>query len=459
MQGVDKTSTIIMGNWRDSMFQDTIAAIATADAMGAISVIRISGSDAIQIVTDLTGKDLSDAKGYTIHYTTIKEGNESVDEVLVSLFRAPKSYTGEDVVEISCHGGVYITRKVLSLILGAGARMARRGEFTERAFLSGKMDLSQAEGINDLIWAKDEINAKSAIHSLKGSVAKLMRSLEEDLTQIISNIEVNIDYPEYDDVHQLTEEEILPRAEKWIDDIHQIIVTAQQSAVIKEGINTVILGRPNVGKSSLLNALLEEDKAIVTDVAGTTRDLVEGTVRLSGITLNLIDTAGIRKSDDAIEQIGITKSLQALEKAQLVIVVLDGSEELTEEDQELLEKTKNYNRIVVYNKKDKDSVHAGISISAIQKDITELTNAIVEKYQSEYIAANSDTLNNERQIGYALQAEQAMREAVNALHAGMELDLVTIDLEKAWTALRQITGKAGKEDLLDEIFSRFCLGK
>ena len=459
MQGVDKTSTIIMGNWRDSMFQDTIAAIATADAMGAISVIRISGSDAIQIVTDLTGKDLSDAKGYTIHYTTIKEGNESVDEVLVSLFRAPKSYTGEDVVEISCHGGVYITRKVLSLILGAGARMARRGEFTERAFLSGKMDLSQAEGINDLIWAKDEINAKSAIHSLKGSVAKLMRSLEEDLTQIISNIEVNIDYPEYDDVHQLTEEEILPKAEKWINDIHQIIVTAQQSAVIKEGINTVILGRPNVGKSSLLNALLEEDKAIVTDVAGTTRDLVEGTVRLSGITLNLIDTAGIRKSDDAIEQIGITKSLQALEKAQLVIVVLDGSEELTEEDQELLEKTKNYNRIVVYNKKDKDSVHAGISISAIQKDITELTNAIVEKYQSEYIAANSDTLNNERQIGYALQAEQAMREAVNALHAGMELDLVTIDLEKAWTALRQITGKAGKEDLLDEIFSRFCLGK
>ena len=441
------------------MFQDTIAAIATADAMGAISVIRISGSDAIQIVTDLTGKDLSDAKGYTIHYTTIKEGNESVDEVLVSLFRAPKSYTGEDVVEISCHGGVYITRKVLSLILGAGARMARRGEFTERAFLSGKMDLSQAEGINDLIWAKDEINAKSAIHSLKGSVAKLMRPLEEDLTQIISNIEVNIDYPEYDDVHQLTEEEILPKAEKWIDDIHQIIVTAQQSAVIKEGINTVILGRPNVGKSSLLNALLEEDKAIVTDVAGTTRDLVEGTVRLSGITLNLIDTAGIRKSDDAIEQIGITKSLQALEKAQLVIVVLDGSEELTEEDQELLEKTKNYNRIVVYNKKDKDSVHAGISISAIQKDITELTNAIVEKYQSEYIAANSDTLNNERQIGYALQAEQAMREAVNALHAGMELDLVTIDLEKAWTALRQITGKAGKEDLLDEIFSRFCLGK
>lgn len=459
MQGVDKTSTIIMGNWRDSMFQDTIAAIATADAMGAISVIRISGSDAIQIVTDLTGKDLSDAKGYTIHYVTIKEGNESVDEVLVSLFRAPKSYTGEDVVEISCHGGVYITRKVLSLILGAGARMARRGEFTERAFLSGKMDLSQAEGINDLIWAKDEINAKSAIHSLKGSVAKLMRPLEEDLTQIISNIEVNIDYPEYDDVHQLTEEEILPKAEKWINDIHQIIVTAQQSAVIKEGINTVILGRPNVGKSSLLNALLEEDKAIVTDVAGTTRDLVEGTVRLSGITLNLIDTAGIRKSDDAIEQIGITKSLQALEKAQLVIVVLDGSEELTEEDQELLEKTKNYNRIVVYNKKDKDSVHAGISISAIQKDITELTNAIVEKYQSEYIAANSDTLNNERQIGYALQAEQAMREAVNALHVGMELDLVTIDLEKAWTALRQITGKAGKEDLLDEIFSRFCLGK
>ena len=441
------------------MFQDTIAAIATADAMGAISVIRLSGTDSIHIVEKLTGKTFANKGGYTIHYATIYEGIEAIDEVLVSLFKSPKSYTGEDVVEISCHGGVYLTRKVLSLLLGAGARMARRGEFTERAFLNGKMDLAQAEGINDLIWAKDEMNAKSAIHSLKGSVAKIMKPLEEDLTQIIANIEVNIDYPEYDDVHQLTEEEILPKAEKWLDDIQKVITTAQQSAVLKDGINTVILGRPNVGKSSLLNALLEEDKAIVTDVAGTTRDLVEGTVRLHGITLNLIDTAGIRESADAIEQIGITKSLQALEKAQLVIVVLDGSQALTKDDEELLEKTKDYNRIVVYNKKDKESIHTGISISAIQNDIQELTDAIIEKYQSEYLAANTDTLNNERQIGYALQAQQAMKDAIDSLHAGMELDLVTIDLEKAWTALKEITGKAGKEDLLDEIFSRFCLGK
>jgi len=439
---------------------DTIAAIATPLGEGGVGIVRVSGPNSLSIMKSIYRECPDEVIPRHVYYGHAVDNHGTVIDDMVAIYmKAPHTFTGDDVVEFQAHGSNVSLRLILRSAISAGARLADPGEFTKNAFLNGRLDLSQAEGINDLIWAKDEINAKSAIHSLKGSVAKLMRPLEEDLTQIISNIEVNIDYPEYDDVLQLTEEEILPKAEKWIDDIHQIIVTAQQSAVIKEGINTVILGRPNVGKSSLLNALLEEDKAIVTDVAGTTRDLVEGTVRLNGITLNLIDTAGIRKSDDAIEQIGITKSLQALEKAQLVIVVLDGSEELTEEDQELLEKTKNHNRIVVYNKKDKDSMHAGISISAIQKDITELTNAIVEKYHSEYIAANSDTLNNERQIGYALQAEQAMNDAVNALHAGMELDLVTIDLEKAWTALRQITGKAGKEDLLDEIFSRFCLGK
>lgn len=441
------------------MMNDTIAAIATANATGAVSIIRISGEEAILIASELINKDLSKKEGYTITFGTVQEENDVVDEVLVSIFRAPKSYTGEDVVEIGCHGGLFITRKILSLCLGKGARLARRGEFTERAFLNGKMDLSQAEGVNDLINATDEVNAKSAMHSLKGSVSKILKPLEEDLTQIISNIEVNIDYPEYDDVHQLTEDEILPKAKAWLKDIQKLIDEAKKAVNIREGIDTVILGRPNVGKSSLLNALLEEDKAIVTDIAGTTRDIVEGTVRLDGITLNLIDTAGIHESNDIVEKIGIDKSLQALEKAELVIVVLDGSEALTDEDHKLLEMTKNKNRIVVYNKNDKAIQHDGISISAINGDVEALTNAIKEKYEKELYLASSDTLNNERQIGLAIQAEQSMKNAIRTLEDGMELDLVTIDLENAWTSLKEITGKVGKEDLLDEIFSRFCLGK
>ena len=442
-----------------NMMNDTIAAIATANATGAVSIIRISGDEAILIASKLINKDLSKKEGYTITFGTVQEENDVVDEVLVSIFRAPKSYTGEDVVEIGCHGGLFITRKILSLCLGKGARLARRGEFTERAFLNGKMDLSQAEGVNDLINATDEVNAKSAMHSLKGSVSKILKPLEEDLTQIISNIEVNIDYPEYDDVHQLTEDEILPKAKAWLKDIQKLIDEAKKAVNIREGIDTVILGRPNVGKSSLLNALLEEDKAIVTDIAGTTRDIVEGTVRLDGITLNLIDTAGIHVSNDIVEKIGIDKSLQALEKAELVIVVLDGSEALTDEDHKLLEMTKNKNRIVVYNKNDKAIQHDGISISAINGDVEALTNAMKEKYEKELYLASSDTLNNERQIGLAIQAEQSMKNAIRTLEDGMELDLVTIDLENAWTSLKEITGKVGKEDLLDEIFSRFCLGK
>ncbi|HCK87572.1 MAG TPA: tRNA uridine-5-carboxymethylaminomethyl(34) synthesis GTPase MnmE [Erysipelotrichaceae bacterium] len=441
------------------MAKDTIAAIATANAKGAVSLIRVSGDEALQCVSRLMKKDLTKAEGYTIVHGTIYDREEPVDNVLVSVFHAPRSYTGEDIAEIGCHGGVFLTRKVLRLILGTGVRMARPGEFTERAFLNGKMDLAQAESVNDLVNAKDDLNARSAIHSVKGSVRKLIDPLEEELTQIIANIEVNIDYPEYDDVHQLTEEEILPAAEKWLKEIRKIIETAENAASVREGIDTVILGRPNVGKSSLLNALLEEDKAIVTDIAGTTRDLVEGTVRFQDITLNLIDTAGIRESEDTVEKIGIERSLKALEKAQLVILVLDATSPLTDEDRELLKLTEDKERIVVWNKTDITPAASDISISAIRGDIDALKQEIVRRYERQLIDANTDTLNNDRQIGLALQAESAMNDAVNALKAGMELDLITIDLEKSWTALKEITGKAGKEDLLDEIFSRFCLGK
>mgnify|MGYP004479213437 FL=1 len=440
------------------MFNDTIVAIATSTP-GAVSIIRISGNDTFDVLSKIFDKDLSLAKGYTIHYGTIFDEEGPVDEVLVSVFRAPRSYTGEDVVEINCHGGTYVTRKILNLCLGNGARLARRGEFTERAFLNGKMDLSEAESVNDLINATDKINAHSAIHSLRGSVQKIIDPLVEDITQIISNIEVNIDYPEYDDVHVLTEEEILPKAKKWIKDIDVIIKKAEEATFIRSGIDTVIVGKPNVGKSSLLNALLEEDKAIVTNIAGTTRDLVEGSVKVGNVTLNLIDTAGIHESEDTIEKIGIEKSREALEKAELVLLVLDSTQDLSKEDKELLELTKDRDRIIIYNKNDEKQIDDVVSISAKNREIDALIQTIEKKYEKEIHSAESDTLNNERQIGLARSARRAMQHAIDALDMGAELDLVTIDLQEAYYALKEITGKTCREDLLDEIFRRFCLGK
>ena len=441
------------------MSNKTICAISTALGEGAISIIRLSGDEALDIVNKLTHKDLKKEVGYTIHFATIYENDEPVDEVLVSIFHAPNSYTGEDMAEINCHGGIFITRKILRLCVGQGAQLARRGEFSERAFLNGKMDLSQAESINDLIRAQDETNARSAVHSLKGSVTSLIDPLVDDIVQILANIEVNIDYPEYDDVKVLTDEEILPEARLWLVKIDEIIDKAQKAIFIRKGIDTAIVGKPNVGKSSLLNALLEEDKAIVTEIAGTTRDLVEGSVRLGNVTLNLIDTAGIRDADDRIEKIGIEKSLQAIEKAELLLVVLDGSSELTKEDEELLELTKNKDRIIIYNKKDIKEIPNTISISAKDNDIKDLEKAIEEKYASEIHSANEDTLNNERQIGLAIQARQAMSDAIKSLEDGLELDLVTLDLQKAYDSLKEIIGESTRDGLLDEIFSRFCLGK
>ena len=438
---------------------DTIAAISTVQGEGAISIIRISGDEAIPVTEKILDRKINDMKGYRIRHAYVMDEKGVVDEVLISMFRAPHSYTGEDSIEISCHGGIYITRKILSLVLGAGARMARRGEFTERAFLNGKMDLAQAEGVADLIHARDDMNARSAVHSLGGSVKKILDPLIEELVQIIAQIEVNIDYPEYDDVEVLRDEQILPLAKRWISQMDELIDTASKAVSVRTGIDTVIVGKPNVGKSSLLNALLEEDKAIVTEIAGTTRDLVEGTVRIGDLTLNLIDTAGIRDSDDRIEQMGIERSLKALEKAELVIVVLDASRELDEEDRQLLAMTENRERIVIYNKKDRAEIPDTIAVSARENDLDALKQALQEKYANGIQAAYQDTLNNERQIGLAMQARQHMKDAVQAMEAGMETDLVTIDLQASWDVLKEITGEATRDGLLDEIFSRFCLGK
>ncbi|MBR0478263.1 MAG: tRNA uridine-5-carboxymethylaminomethyl(34) synthesis GTPase MnmE [Solobacterium sp.] len=441
------------------MFTDTIAAIGTPPGKGAISMIRISGEESLDVLQKVFDRPLDDAEGYTVHYGRILDGQEAVDEVLVNIYHAPRSYTGEDMVEIMCHGGVFVTNRVLGLCLSSGARMARNGEFTERAFLNGKMDLAQAEAVNDLINARDNINARSALHSLQGSVRKILDPLIEDLTGILAQIEANIDYPEYEDIQELTSEEILPMAERWLDRIEEVIHTAEQSILIRSGIDTAIVGKPNVGKSSLLNALLEEDKAIVTEIAGTTRDLVEGSVRIGNVTLTLIDTAGIHEAGDRIEEMGIERSLKALERAQLVLLVLDAERGLDAEDEALLEMTAHKDRIILYNKKDRKEIPDALSVSALLGDIDDLRRAIAEKYAEELYAAEQDTFNNERQLALARSARTSVQEAVKAMKAGMETDLVTIDLESAWNDLKEITGEGGREVLLDEIFSRFCLGK
>lgn len=424
----------------------------------AISIIRLSGDQAIDIVSRIFSKDLHQVAANTINYGFIKDEDGDVDEVLVSVFRSPRSYTCEDIVEINCHGGVYVTKRILALCIAQGARLANPGEFTQRAFLNGRIDLSQAEGINDLIGANTANQAHSAINSLKGSVTRLIDPLCDDILDMIANIEVNIDYPEYDDVEVLTNEKILPRVQHFLSRIDQIIKEAQNAIIIKKGIDTVILGKPNVGKSSLLNAMLQEDKAIVTSVAGTTRDLVEGSVNVGQVTLNLIDTAGIRETEDIVEKIGIEKSKAALDKAQLVIMVMDAAKQ-DEEDAALLALCQNKPCILVYNKADKQRMAKGINISAINNDIDELVNKINEMFEQAIIDNRKDTLNNERQIGLAIKAKQHMEDVLNGIQANIELDLVSIDLNLAYESLKEILGQASKEDLLDALFSKFCLGK
>ncbi len=390
------------------MFDSTIAVISTALSQGAISIVRVSGDQAIEIVQKIFSRDIRHVPSHTIHYGYILDDDkEVVDEVLVSVFRGPKTYTTEDIVEINCHGGVYITRKILSLVLSHGATMAKPGEFTQRAFYHGRIDLSQAEAVEDMIEASNDTASHMAIQGIQGSVKKLLEPLIEDILNIIAQIEVNIDYPEYEDVEQLTTEELLPMTKQWLTKLDKILSRAQCGQLAKKGIDTVLIGRPNVGKSSLLNALLEEDKAIVTDIAGTTRDLVEGQIHIGPAQFNLIDTAGLRKSSDAIEQIGIEKTQEKLAQAQLVLLILDGSQPLTKEDEDLLEQTKDKNRLIIYNKKDvKSEKHPdGIWISAQNKEIDALLEAMKDLYQQD-VLTEQPLLSNERQIGLLNQAKQ-----------------------------------------------------
>lgn len=441
---------------------DTIVAIITALQESAISVLRLSGSDSIEIADRLFSRNLKEVESHSVSYGHIIDPvtKDTVDEVLVSVFKAPRTYTKEDVVEISCHGGILVTKKILTLCLSEGARMARNGEYTQRAFLNGRIDLSQAESVMELIQAPNEFAAELAISGVQGNVKKLIDPLLEELIQIIANIEVNIDYPEYDDVKVMTEDIILPASKKFLKGLNKILVESKSGRILKEGVKTVILGKPNVGKSSILNVLLDEDKAIVTDIAGTTRDLVEGWIRLENVALHLVDTAGLRDTGDKIEQIGIEKSRAALETAELVIIVFDASQERDQEDLDLLEATKNKERIIVYNKIDlKETNEEGIYVSALNQDVDALVDEINQRYAEHKIALTQPTLSNQRQIASVQMSYLAMERAIEALEFGMELDLVIIDLNEAYTELASVIKLRKDINILDEIFARFCLGK
>ena len=441
------------------MLNDTICAISTALNNGAIAIVRLSGDEAIDVADKICDKDLHKVNSHSIIYAHIIENEANIDEVMISIFKAPKTYTKEDIVEINTHGGAYIARKVLNLCLANGARLAMSGEFTKRAYLNGRIDLSEAESINDMIKAKSEVQIKSAMKGIDGSIARLIDPLCNEIMDMIGMIEVNIDYPEYDDVTIITNEHLLPMVEKWLKQADEMIKKAERFRIIKDGIKTAIIGKPNVGKSSLLNALLKKDKAIVTDIAGTTRDLIEDSVELENITLHLIDTAGIRESEDTVEKIGIERSLKALEEAELILFVIDASHPLDAEDKRLIELVKDKDVIYIYNKTDIDCLYEGIKISAQNGDIRELVDHLNSRYDKDQSLIDEDILNNERQIALMKSAYNTLKEIKKAVFDGVELDIISSSLYEAYHDLSEIVGKAYDDDLIDHLFKNFCLGK
>ncbi len=447
------------------MILDTICAISTAYGTAGISVIRVSGDEAIEKVNKIfKGPNLTKVKSHTLHYGFILGKNEElIDEVMVAILKAPRSFTTEDMVEISTHGGILVTNKVLKRLLEMGIRLARPGEFTERAFVHGRIDLAESEAVMDLISARNENALKLAMQGLRGNTSKLIDDLRLELLDIIAHIEVNIDYPEYDDTVVMTNEIIKPRIKAFTKRLDEILYDANKGRLIREGVNTAIIGKPNVGKSSLLNALLKEDRAIVTDVAGTTRDTIEASFNLGGITLNLIDTAGIRTTLDKVEKIGIKRSKKAIEEAELVILVLDLSEELTKEDEELLDLTKDKIRILVGNKKDlgsKLNIKDIIPLSVLNNEGLELLEkSILDKLKLTEINTDFNYISNVRHIQKIEEAKELLLDVINSIDAGLPIDMVEIDIKKAWEILGSIVGKYHPEDLIDELFRKFCLGK
>lgn len=444
---------------------DIIVGISTQQANGAISIVRLSGSGSIDLVNKIfLGKDLTKVATHTIHYGYIVDKDEKIDEVLVSIFKAPKTYTKEDVVEINCHGGLFVTNKIYELCVLSGARPAEAGEFTKRAFLNGRIDLSQAEAVMDMIEAENNSAVKMASKGLQGYIKDCVNSLRKRLLDIISLIEVNIDYPEYDDVVELTNNEIKPQVELIEQELAQIIEKSKSARFLKNGINVAIIGRPNVGKSSLLNALIEENKAIVTNIPGTTRDLIETKINIGNITCNLIDTAGVRNTEDVVEKIGVEKTLKTIEEADINILVLDGSEELTNEDKELLNSLKDRPHLILINKKDlgtKINIDSSCVISTKDSnDIDKVKEAIINFARDKGINNKDITyISNARQIEKFNLAHIETKDALKEINDGVFIDMVELHLKAAWSYLGEIIGETSSESLLDELFSKFCLGK
>lgn len=455
---------------------DTIAAISTPPGEGAISIVRMSGEEAVSIAQKVfSGKDLTQAKSHTINYGHIVDPktHEEIDEVMVSLMLAPKTFTREDVVEINCHGGIVATNRILQLLLLNGARLAEPGEFTKRAFLHGRIDLTQAESVMDLIRAKTDRSMKIALNQLDGNLSHLIDSLRKDILDVLAQVEVNIDYPEYDDVEEMTTKLLKEKAIEIKQRIEQLLKTASQGKIMREGLATALVGRPNVGKSSLLNHLLHEDKAIVTDVAGTTRDVIEEYVNVSGVPLKLIDTAGIRETDDKVEKIGVERSKKAIEQSDLVLLVLNAAESLTKEDLELIRLTNDKKRIIILNKTDLEekldrkelakisenapvyatSILKNEGVEALEEAISKLFFNGIENSQSTVMVTNA------RHIALLKKAQNSLDSVLEGISSGMPVDLVQIDMTEAWNLLGEITGESYEDELLDQLFSQFCLGK
>ena len=449
---------------------DTIAAISTTLGVGAISIIRVSGNDAIKIVNKIfKGKNLEKVETHTINYGHIVDKDEIIDEVLVSVMKSPKTFTTEDVVEINCHGGISTTNKVLELVLNNGARLAEPGEFTKRAFLNGRIDLTQAESVMDLINSKNESKRKVAIKGLNGYVSNIIRNLRQEILELLASIEVNIDYPEYEDAIVMTNDIVKPKITEIKEKLTKIINESENGKILTSGIKTIIIGKPNVGKSSILNRLLDEEKAIVTDIEGTTRDTVEGSITINGVSLNIIDTAGIRETEDIVEKIGVEKSLSLINEADLIVIVLNNNEELTEEDKKILTACKDKKVIVVINKNDlerkinlDDIKYQNIvytntidlnGINSLKEKIVELFN-LNELEQQDYTY-----LSNVRQISLAKEAYQILEEVDNGIKNEVPVDMIEIDIKRAWEKLGEIIGETYTEELIDQLFSQFCLGK
>lgn len=449
--------------------EDTIAAVATTIGESSINVIRISGKDSISVANKIFSKDISNVPSHTVHYGFIMEDKEKIDEVFLSVFRSPKSFTTEDIVEISVHGGSASVNKVMELVLSNGARLAEPGEFLKRAFLNGRIDLTQAEAVGDLINAQTESSRKMALKGVDKTIFCEINELKENVLALIANIEVNIDYPEYEDAVVVTKE-MINETNKFIrEKVNKLLKNSKKGLLIKNGLKIVIVGKPNVGKSSILNSLLKENKAIVTDIKGTTRDIVEGTLMIDGVKLDILDTAGIRETNDVVEAIGVKRSVDAIDEADLVLFVIDSEDGFNKEDKEVLDKIKDKEILVVYNKNDKKenykvdelSSYNSINISTFDSDMIEkLKDKISSIFDLKSIAESNYTyISNARQIALLNKSLSIVDEIENAVNNDLEVDMIEIDVKRLWETLGEITGEVGSDDLLNEIFSKFCLGK